>query len=64
VDNIVDDHEHEFIFRVSLPVYPWYKTEAEVATIVLSDLVDTPKNLQGTPAPQKLATSPLFCTWH
>lgn len=27
------DHGHEFIFRVSLPVYPWYKTEAEVATI-------------------------------
>jgi hypothetical protein len=23
----------EFIFRASLPVYPWYKTEAEVATL-------------------------------
>jgi len=32
--DIVDNHEHEFIFRVSLPVYPWYKTEADVATIV------------------------------
>jgi len=31
---------------------------------ILGGFLDTPKNLQGTPAPQTLATSPLFCSWH
>lgn len=62
---VVDkDHEHEFIFRVSLPVYPWYKTEAEVATIQfvhdptkMEDRIETPRqtdvqDLAKIPAPR------------
>jgi hypothetical protein len=30
---VMDEQGRELIFRVALPVYPWYKTEAEVATI-------------------------------
>ncbi|KAK3375825.1 hypothetical protein B0T24DRAFT_509163, partial [Lasiosphaeria ovina] len=48
---VVDkDRGDEFIFRVCLPVYPWFKTEAEVATIqFIRD------NNTSIPAPRVLA---------